>query len=75
MDTHPRADRLKEVWLGAGRPWSSGWSGRGSGLSVFTGSGLGAWLKPPKGIATLRAMDGQRLVKRSRVATAALNPR
>lgn len=58
VDTQPRAERLKEVWLGVVPPWISGGSGRGSSLSVLTGSGPGALLKPPKGIATLEVTTG-----------------
>lgn len=61
VDTHPRADRLKEVWLGAVRPWVSGRSGSGSRLRVLTGWGVRAGLKPPNGTATLKVEGGERL--------------
>lgn len=50
VGTHPRADRLKQAWLGLA--WVPGWWGRGSSPRVWTGWGL----QPPKGTATLQAM-------------------
>lgn len=53
VDTHPRAALLKEGRITGVSPWSSGSSGRISTWRVLTGGGLGALLKPPKGVATL----------------------
>lgn len=55
VDTHPRADLLKEGRFTGASALSSAKSGRGSTGRLLMGAGLGALPKPPNGVATLEA--------------------